>query len=373
MHAYSSEDAALSAVMAQTVDAAWIFADTVSAGPACTRTRAAHGAAVGACGRRAMSRARPAQQPTPDPRRVAQAGDRNGCPAGSTDPYNCDLWRAGARPRPRVSFGWAARCSGLCVGGSSPPPARAVAGLGERFAYIHTGVTDIAYNGAAPAPPRSREQPPRRGAGRSRRATEGARRVEDGGGKLIAVPAAGTTLAVAKKGAGIAPLINMCLERFQLTKVAPPRRAPALRAPARRAPRRLRRARAAQTYWEVCTKYNMLDECYPNAFFDGALAPPSSCVRLVRGVGRGVSDQYGGWDEACPISTGGGTRRVRSVRGVGRGVSDQYGGWDEACPISTGREGGGLCSSLVLLLSLPPARCRPVPRSALAPRHAGGA
>jgi hypothetical protein len=98
--------------------------------------------------------------------------------------------------------------------------------------------------------------------------------VEDGGGKLIAVPAAGTTLAVAKKGAGIAPLINMCLERFQLTKVAPPRRAPALRAPARRAPRRLRRARAAQTYWEVCTKYNMLDECYPNAFFDGALAPP---------------------------------------------------------------------------------------------------
>ena len=32
------------------------------------------------------------------------------------------------------------------------------------------------------------------------------------------------------------------------------------------------------------------------------------------------------WDAACPISTGGGTRRVRSVRGVGRGVSDQYGG-----------------------------------------------
>jgi len=126
MHAYSSEDAALSAVMAQTVDAAWIFADT--------------------------------------------AGDRNGCPAGSTDPYNCDLWRAG---------------------------------LGERFAYIHTGVTDIAYNG--------------------------------------------TTLAVAKKGAGIAPLINMCLERFQLTK----------------------------TYWEVCTKYNMLDECYPNAFFD---APDGSAA-----------------------------------------------------------------------------------------------
>ena len=31
-------------------------------------------------------------------------------------------------------------------------------------------------------------------------------------------------------------------------------------------------------------------------------------------------------DAACPISTGGGNRRVRLVRGVGRGVSDQYGG-----------------------------------------------
>jgi hypothetical protein len=36
------------------------------------------------------------------------------------------------------------------------------------------------------------------------------------------------------------------------------------------------------------------------------------------------------WDEACPVSTGGGTRRVQSVREEGRGVSSQY-----------GREGGG--------------------------------
>jgi hypothetical protein len=37
------------------------------------------------------------------------------------------------------------------------------------------------------------------------------------------------------------------------------------------------------------------------------------------------------------------TRRVRFVRGVGRGVSDSYGGWDEARPISAGAggEGGG--------------------------------
>ena len=35
-------------------------------------------------------------------------------------------------------------------------------------------------------------------------------------------------------------------------------------------------------------------------------------------------------DAACPISAGGGTRRVRLVRG-----------WDAACPISTGGRGGG--------------------------------
>jgi len=32
-----------------------------------------------------------------------------------------------------------------------------------------------------------------------------------------------------------------------------------------------------------------------------------------------------GRDETCPVSTGGGTRRVRSVREEGRGVSTQYG------------------------------------------------
>jgi len=36
------------------------------------------------------------------------------------------------------------------------------------------------------------------------------------------------------------------------------------------------------------------------------------------------------WDETCPVSTGGGTRRVRLVREEGRGVSSQY-----------RREGGG--------------------------------
>ena len=35
------------------------------------------------------------------------------------------------------------------------------------------------------------------------------------------------------------------------------------------------------------------------------------------------------------VDPGGGTRRVRLVRGEGRGVSDEYGVRDAACPIST--------------------------------------
>ena len=42
---------------------------------------------------------------------------------------------------------------------------------------------------------------------------------------------------------------------------------------------------------------------------------------LVLGKGRGVSGCYGGRDEACPATTGEGTRRVRLVRGEGRDAS----------------------------------------------------
>ena len=94
-------------------------------------------------------------------------------------------------------------------------------------------------------------------------------------------------------------------------RVSPPRPAPPRPAPPRPAPRAPRPApRAPRRAWQQ--------------------RPPPRCgagagggtrrVRSVRGVGRGVSDQYGGWDEACPISTGGGTRRVRSVRGAGGGA-----------------------------------------------------
>jgi len=58
-------------------------------------------------------------------------------------------------------------------------------------------------------------------------------------------------------------------------------------------------------------------------------------VRSVRAEGRGVSGQYVRRDEACPVSTCGGTRRVRSVRAEGRGVSGQYVRRDAACPVST--------------------------------------
>jgi hypothetical protein len=39
----------------------------------------------------------------------------------------------------------------------------------------------------------------------------------------------------------------------------------------------------------------------------------SGAAPLVRGEGHGVSDQYGGWDEACPISTGGGGTHSRAL------------------------------------------------------------
>ena len=50
---------------------------------------------------------------------------------------------------------------------------------------------------------------------------------------------------------------------------------------------------------------------------------PSSVRRVLL---RSVGSKYGGRDEACPVSTGGGTRRVQLVRGAGRGGSRSYGG-----------------------------------------------
>ena len=66
----------------------------------------------------------------------------------------------------------------------------------------------------------------------------------------------------------------------------------------------------------------------------------SGCPRRAARSGRVDADA------ACPISTGGGTRRVRLVRGVGRGVSDQYGGRGGARPGFGGRKGGGALVSL---------------------------
>ena len=62
-----------------------------------------------------------------------------------------------------------------------------------------------------------------------------------------------------------------------------------------------------------------------------------------------MSGQYGGRDAACPVSTGGGTRRVRSVRGEGRGVSGQYvgeGGARRTAGGSYGARGAEDCGGL---------------------------
>jgi len=301
MHPYPSEDAALAAVMAQTVDAAWIFADTVSAGPACTRTRAAHGAAVGACGRRAMSRARPAQQPTPDPRRVAQAGDRNGCPAGSTDPYNCDLWRAGARPRPRVSFGWAARCSGLCVGGSSPPP-RALLQASARGLRTSTPESPTSRT-TVPRPRHLAPASSRRAAGRG---ALGAPRREHGEWK-------------------------MAEESLSLCPPQEPRWRWRRRAPA---------SRRSST-------------CASSASSSPRLPPPPRArAPRARAPCAAASDARA----RCAVVLGD-LQEVQLARRV--------------LPQRLLRRCAR--SSLLLLLSLLPARRGPIPRSAHAPRHAGGA
>jgi hypothetical protein len=49
----------------------------------------------------------------------------------------------------------------------------------------------------------------------------------------------------------------------------------------------------------------------------GAAARPSTPGLATNEGEHGALDKYGGSDEACPISTGEGTRRVRSVRGAG--------------------------------------------------------
>jgi len=49
----------------------------------------------------------------------------------------------------------------------------------------------------------------------------------------------GTTLAMSKKGSGLNEIINPCMERYMQTK----------------------------EYYEVCAKYGLADDCYPNSYF----------------------------------------------------------------------------------------------------------
>eukprot|EP00747_Dinoflagellata_sp_TGD_P141524 gnl/TRDRNA2_/TRDRNA2_176137_c0_seq8.p1 gnl/TRDRNA2_/TRDRNA2_176137_c0~~gnl/TRDRNA2_/TRDRNA2_176137_c0_seq8.p1 ORF type:complete len:536 (-),score=95.38 gnl/TRDRNA2_/TRDRNA2_176137_c0_seq8:302-1909(-) len=52
----------------------------------------------------------------------------------------------------------------------------------------------------------------------------------------------GTTLALTKKGSGVAEKLNPCLQKFMATK----------------------------DYYDICVKYDFVDTCYPNEFFPGA-------------------------------------------------------------------------------------------------------
>lgn len=71
-------------------------------------------------------------------------------------------------------------------------------GLGTKFAYIHTGLFGHAING--------------------------------------------TTLAISKKGSGLADIINPCLQRLMKTK----------------------------NYYEICEKHGLTSSCYPNSYFPSA-------------------------------------------------------------------------------------------------------
>jgi hypothetical protein len=76
----------------------------------------------------------------------------------------------------------------------------------------------------------------------------------------------------------------------------------------------------------------------------GPRAPCAARKRNASPTAGKASSEALRFERRVLISTGGGTGRVRLVRGVGRRVSDRHGGWDEACPISRGGEEGKRCA-----------------------------
>ena len=89
-----------------------------------------------------------------------------------------------------------------------------------------------------------------------------------------------------------------------------------------------RHARARQARGGSGAAHAACSASYPLAVRDAFLfiAPPDAAAPDLAGAGARL------WDAACPISTGGGTRRVRSVRGAGGAgaAGDAAGGcaWD---------------------------------------------
>lgn len=97
-------------------------------------------------------------------------------------------------------------------------------GFGTDYAYIQTGLFDHAFNG--------------------------------------------TTLTMAKKGSGIAQIINPCLQRYMKTA----------------------------DYYNVCSKHSLVDSCFPNSYFPNANSAPNPWEILADQLTTTCADGY------CPCS-----------------------------------------------------------------------
>merc|ERR1719210_905040 len=74
----------------------------------------------------------------------------------------------------------------------------------------------------------------------------------------------GTTLAISKKGSGLADLLNPCIQKFMKTK----------------------------EYFDVCVKHDMVPSCYKNEFFPTEEGKAKPYLQATREHTTGCSDGY---------------------------------------------------------------------------------
>ena len=89
-------------------------------------------------------------------------------------------------------------------------PATLWEGFGTKYAYISTGLFDHAFNG--------------------------------------------TTLAIGKKGSGLAAVVNPCIDKFAATKA----------------------------YYDLCVKYDMVGSCLPNSYFPADTSAPKPYMKATK-------------------------------------------------------------------------------------------